>query len=81
MLLAPDMGYADTHAEMSRIYFNLQNDEYLQNKEYFYSISFGAVAVEKDCGLSSSNILSIADERMYENKKARKMNRQQGIMR
>ncbi|MDR1116790.1 MAG: diguanylate cyclase [Oscillospiraceae bacterium] len=40
---------------------------------YSYSISFGTVHVKKDNKLSPSEILSIADSRMYEHKRENKM--------
>ena len=75
MLLAPDADYDGAHAAMSAIYHNLQNDEYAKGKEYQYSISFGVAAVEESNKLAASDILSIADERMYENKRLRKQAR------
>jgi GGDEF domain-containing protein len=75
MLLVPDISYAEAHETMNKIFKNFQNDEYLKNKIFTYSISFGIVAVEKENRLSASDILGIADERMYENKRARKKNR------
>jgi len=61
-----------TFATMLRIYDDLQKDEYLRDKPYTHSMSFGMVAVGQDNEMGSSDILSIADERMYENKRMRK---------
>ena len=72
MLLVPDLDYDAAHATMLRIYDDLQKDEYLKDKPYTYSISFGMVDVGQDNEMGSSDILSIADERMYENKRMRK---------
>jgi len=72
MLLVPDIDYDNATATMLRIYDDLQNDEYLKDKPYKYSISFGMVAVGQDNEMIASDILSIADERMYENKRMRK---------
>lgn len=80
MLLAPDISYDEAQARMTEIYHRLQNDEYLNDKEYTYSISFGIVFVGEDNGLSASEILGLADERMYEHKKMRKKNRQAQVM-
>jgi len=41
----------------------------------FFFISFGIVAVGPDNKMPASDILSIADERMYENKRMRKKER------
>jgi len=75
MLLVPDTAYDDAHATMLRVYADLQKDEYLNDKPYTYSISFGIVAVEPDNQMEASDILSIADERMYENKRMQKKER------
>ena len=75
MLLIPDIGYDEAHSTMLKIYDDLQKDEYLKSKPYKYSISFGIVEVEPDSNMAASDILSIADERMYENKRMRKKER------
>ena len=76
MLLAAGISYDEAYVGMSKIYQNFQSDKYLKNKTYSYSISFGIAAVETKNKLSASDILSIADERMYENKRMRKRARQ-----
>lgn len=75
MLLVPNISYDKAQACMDAIYFEIQNDEYLKDKEYFYSISFGIVSVGEDNKLSANEVLSLADERMYEHKRIRKKNR------
>jgi GGDEF domain-containing protein len=75
MLLVPGMSYDDTNERMGEIFYNLENDEYLKDKTFTYSISYGIIAVDKENKLPASDILSIADERMYENKRERKKNR------
>jgi diguanylate cyclase (GGDEF)-like protein len=72
MLLVQDVSYGEAQTAMSRIYRDLQNDEYLRDKKYSYSISYGVIAIDKENLLSSSDILSIADERMYEDKRRKK---------
>jgi len=72
MLLAPDYSYEETYARMEVIFNNLKNDEYLSDKDYYYSLSFGVVSVNEFNTLSPSTILSLADERMYEQKQLRK---------
>jgi len=72
MLLVQDTSYSDAHEYMEQIYINLKNDEYLLNKQFTYSISFGIASVDKSNTESASHILSIADERMYENKRLKK---------
>ena len=76
MLLAPSISYDEAFASMNKIYQSFENDEYLKDKSYAYSISFGIVAVGINNKLPASDILSIADERMYEHKRMRKKNRQ-----
>ena len=72
MLLAQNTDYYGAQVEMESIYRNLQSDEYLKDKSYEYSISFGIVTVAPDNTKSASDLLSIADERMYESKRAKK---------
>jgi diguanylate cyclase (GGDEF)-like protein len=76
MLLVQDIKHDEAHIRMNDICTMIQNDEYLKGKEYFYSVSFGVIYVDENNTLTESEILSIADERMYEHKKARKRNRQ-----
>jgi len=77
MVLVPDVGTKEVEEKTDAIYNYLSNDEYLSDKEYSYSISFGFVPVNTDNTHPSSVLLSIADERMYESKKARKKARLQ----
>jgi len=77
MALIPDVGSKEIEETSAAIYNNLSNDEYLADKEYSYSISFGFVEVDVDNTLHSSVILNKADERMYDSKKARKKARVQ----
>ena len=72
MLLVPDVIFEDAYHRMSATYRNLTTDAYLQEKKYKYSISFGLVEVTSDNRLSVKELLNIADERMYENKRLRK---------
>ena len=77
MALVPDVRCDEVEELTATIYDNLSNDEYLTDKEYSYSISFGFVEVDEDNTLHSSVILNNADERMYESKKTRKKARLQ----
>ena len=76
MLLVPEIGYDEAKATMDEIYERFKNHPYLVGKQFSYSLSFGIVAVDTDNGLSVSEILRIADERMYENKRIRRMQRE-----
>jgi diguanylate cyclase (GGDEF)-like protein len=75
MILVPDIGFDETFARMSLIYDNLRRDEYVREKDYEYSLSFGVATVDQETQLSMSDLLSLADRRMYQNKNMRKMNR------
>jgi len=77
MALIPDVGSNEIEKLSAAIYNNLSTDEYLTDKEYTYSISFGLVEVDSNNTLHSSVILNKADEKMYESKKARKKARLQ----
>jgi diguanylate cyclase (GGDEF)-like protein len=70
MLLVPNITHDEAYARMNRVCYGLRNDNYLVGKEYFYRISFGIVIVDENNTLPSSDILSLADERMYANKRA-----------
>jgi len=72
MLLVPDISRDDAYTIMTRIYHNLYNDVYLNNKSFSYSLSFGIVSVTCDNNMSAGEILRIADTRMYENKRIKK---------
>jgi len=75
MLLAADTNYDEAHKTMDIIYHNFENDPYLHDKDFSYSISFGLTFIGADNKLPASDILSIADERMYHNKRLRKKER------
>jgi len=72
MLLVPNFSLEESYEIMGRIYENFKNDEYLNGKQFSYSISYGIASVDKDNKLPASDILSIADERMYKDKRLRK---------
>ena len=73
MILASCWSYDDANKRMTEITSNLRNDEYQMDKEFSYSMSFGISSVNENNRLSASEILSIADFRMYDNKKKNKM--------
>jgi len=76
MLLVPNISWEKVHEKMNALAHKFSIDDYLEDKKYSYSISFGVVVVEGTNSLSASDILGIADERMYENKRMRKKSRQ-----
>jgi diguanylate cyclase (GGDEF)-like protein len=75
MIIMPDADIEEARNSMLDISNAIENDEYLSGKDYNYSISYGIVAVDERNDEPSSNILSLADERMYEHKRARKKER------
>ena len=72
MLLVPNESSRQAHIRMAELQQVIQNDEYLEDKEYSYSISYGIVAIDEKNHLSASEILSVADARMYKHKRERK---------
>ena len=76
MVLMPDVGFDEAKSCLDNVSALISSDEYLIDKNYTYSISFGIVEVKEDNALASAVILRIADERMYEHKKARKKSRE-----
>ena len=77
MLLAPGISHDFAQSLMSKVYDNLKNHEYTADKTFSYSISYGIVAVSRENKLTAHEILSMADDRMYTNKRMRKMQRLQ----
>ena len=75
MVLVPGINEEEARAKMAVIYEDLRNDEYVQDKEYEYSVSYGVSAAHEGEDSVVSELLSLADERMYENKRERKMDR------
>jgi len=76
LIIMPKKTQEEAEAVMQTAYDLIASDEYLNDKEFTYSISFGVVGVDSHNTLSEGDILSLADERMYENKRARKKERQ-----
>ena len=72
MVLAPHSNSTDANSRMKAIQSVIQNDGQTQGKDYYYSISVGIVAVDSESSMSSREILSIADDRMYKQKRAKK---------
>jgi len=81
MILVPDAGYEKMESIMKGIYDALYNDEYFQGYDFHYAVSFGIVAVDSDNALPASDILSMADERMYINKREMKKKRSESLAR
>ncbi|NLW79665.1 MAG: diguanylate cyclase [Ruminococcaceae bacterium] len=75
MLLAPGMGLAQAEQRMLELRDALLTSGAPDGPAYTRSISFGVVEAKPGCGLSASELLSIADERMYAFKRAHKGHR------
>jgi len=72
VLLVPDISYDTANTFMNYLCWDFQHDEYLDDKDYDYRISFGIAEVEAGNKMTKSEILSLADERMYTYKKMKK---------
>jgi len=72
MALIPDVDQAGVTSRMAEISHAIENDEYLHGRGYRYSVSVGVVSMEECNSQPASLILRVADERMYEQKRARK---------
>jgi diguanylate cyclase (GGDEF)-like protein len=75
MVIKPDITYDEMKTTMDKVSDIIDSNEYLDDKDFQYSISYGIVEVKEDNTLPYSVILSTADERMYEHKRARKKER------
>jgi len=75
MLLVPNISYGEAHTRMTDLCTRFQSDDCLRGKKYSYSMSFGISVAEVGNTLTSNEMLSLADERMYEDKRAKKRDR------
>jgi len=75
MLLIPGVGYDAAKEHVQRFLQKIGNHPYLSGKKYTYAASYGIVAVDAQNDMSAGEILEIADERMYENKRENKRGR------
>jgi len=75
MMLIPEIDKNEAQRLIETVSTEIENDEYLDGKDYSYGISVGIVAVDENNDLPFSSVLSMADERMYENKRTRKKER------
>jgi len=76
MVLVPGFDEEGATKRIFEISHEIENDEYLHDKDYRYSISIGVVGVDADNESPAGEILALADERMYIHKRARKKERQ-----
>ncbi|MCL2415634.1 MAG: diguanylate cyclase [Defluviitaleaceae bacterium] len=77
MLLIPTMNYDDLITMLKAVQETIRTHEYLDDKEYEYFASFGVVSVKEENTLGMDELLALADERMYEQKRERKRSRHQ----
>jgi len=75
MALIPDSDCGGMSQRMAEVSRAIENDEYTIGKGYRYCVSVGVVCMDECCGKQASIILRIADERMYEQKRAHKKER------
>jgi len=78
MFLIPEMDEVQARTVMEAFCDRVSSDAFLKDKGFKYSISYGIVAMDEHNKLTSSEILHLADERMYENKKAKKARVKEG---
>ena len=75
MLLQLGWSQEDSESRLEALRKQLMDMRETDNLPYFISLSYGVVEIAEDNILSSSEILEIADSRMYLYKKTRKMER------
>lgn len=75
MVLVPEVDEIIAMKRMLELSKLVEYDEYLQDKAFCYGISYGIMAVGEYNIYAAGDILSKADERMYEHKRMRKRNR------
>ncbi len=68
-VLAAKISVKEADERMRRTARKISQDEYLAGKKYSYSISYGAVEAIPGMGQTASEILRLADDRMYEHKR------------
>ena len=73
MVLAPGYNKQQSEVRMDEIRTALMEKSKLNGRRYLSSLSFGVVEVDKDNSLAASDLLSVADERMYEYKRANRI--------
>jgi diguanylate cyclase (GGDEF)-like protein len=78
MVLAPNISLAEAEERLESLRNELTQEEYTDAENeitYKRSLSYGVVEVPADNTISSGDLLSAADEKMYEYKKAHKAER------
>jgi diguanylate cyclase (GGDEF)-like protein len=72
MILAPEVGFDAANKRMTEISEILRTYKHEYDKEFSYSISYGIAVVDEDSKLEASDILHVADLRMYDHKQYNK---------
>jgi diguanylate cyclase (GGDEF)-like protein len=75
MLLQPDWDVSTAAMRLEEMRSLMKSKKAAANALYSYSISFGVVAVDEKNTLPAADLLSIADEKMYKDKRVRKASR------
>ncbi len=73
MVLAPGFTKKQSEQRMDEIRSTLMEKSKQNGNRYLSSLSFGVVEVDAENSLAASDLLSIADERMYEYKRANRV--------
>jgi len=76
MLLAPDVGFDAANKKMIEISKILKTYRHDCDKDFRYSISYGIAVVDENSKLGASDILHVADLRMYDHKQYNKRKNQ-----
>lgn len=71
MVLVPDRNESQVNEEMGKISQEFERKHKASGKPYFARMSFGVAGVDPENQLSASQLLALADERMYEHKKSK----------
>ena len=77
VLLIPDLDRSAVHDRMEVLRTELVNWRSADDRPYMRSFSYGAVGSDEMGELNASDLLSVADERMYDFKRRHKTERQQ----
>lgn len=72
MILAPNFGFGDAKKRMIEISEKLNSYKHECDDNFRYNLSYGIVVVEQNNSLPASDILEVADLRMYNNKQRNK---------
>jgi GGDEF domain-containing protein len=75
MLLAPDYTETQAEARLADLRERLVGHSQDADAQYNHSLSYGVIEVQKGNSMTASELLSVADEKMYNFKKSHKAQR------